>query len=202
MTSPAPSTMVSMGVIGGLCFGRRLREFYDLTKGADMKTLLLCLLASPCFAQTYNVDVNVNGQSYLGQFTYANGIYSNVSINSGQFTSIFQAQAAVGGVPDGSTYTLWFNNAQTGLNMGVDLITPEVNGFSQLGGSDYKGTYATVQTAAGPYTSCYVGSGCSIDISQVVEEVRQAPELDPSTGLAAMALLVGGMAVWRGRCAP
>jgi hypothetical protein len=166
-----------------------------------MKALLLLLFSTTAMAQTYDVSLSLDGNTYAGQFTYVPtydvnpggqtvqlGYYTNVSLSdvyAGTLTSVLDPY-------DGNNlqqHELWFNNAQ---NMPIGINIPDTG----IKGSSVAVTGAMVYfgKGAGDYVSCTV---CVGSITEAVSEViRQAPEIDASNISSAATLLVGSLLVW------
>jgi hypothetical protein len=184
-----------------------------MTRFLTLAAVLACLSASPGAEAQINYTVTeVSGSTWqydytitntftpanVGEFTvfFTLGQYANLSVENspGTWSSIvaepdpnlpadgfFDSQALNNGLASGSTQSS-FSVDFTWLGTG----TPGAQTFNIVDTSDYSTLYAGSTTLASNSGS---GGG----------PTTQAPEIDGRTGLNALALLFGALAVWRGR---
>ena len=168
-----------------------------------MKMLILLLICGPVMAQTYDLSLSLNGQTYSGDFTFTPntmvndagatvagpGVYSNVSISDPYAGTLTGAWDVYGGVF--GQHELWFTNAQGQGFLSVGI--PTSPGNTPMTGM---GAFAYTGSGSLDYVTC---STCA-SITQVIgNSLRQAPELDPAGGMAAFTLLAGFILIARGR---
>jgi hypothetical protein len=169
------------------------------------------LLIGPVAASAQTYDVNVqegidtngvitpNVNDLTGSFTYNAGVFSNVNVQIDGQGGIAPAQTITGGITsllfsytfmpsDTTFYSFDINHplggSATTINVGGVVFSP----FDSLQfGNDVCG--GTVYGQSGPNASTYTCSG----------SLTKAPEIDAASAAAGLALLIGGMALLRGR---
>jgi len=162
--------------------------------------LLALLAALPAFAQTYDMDLTLDGVTYAGDFTWTIGKsgfgdFTNVSINGSNGVNLNigeDLQQGILGQPPGAD-GIWFLNSQD-QSLGIQLIDP-------LGGREVP-FYSVYSNINGPEAQQYCDPGPDICSGLVLKEVRgghSAPELDSGSLAGALTLLCGGLLVLRAR---
>lgn len=167
-----------------------------------MLTVLL-FLSGPAMAQTYDLSLSLNGQTYSGDFTFTPntmvndagatvagpGVYSNVSVSDPYAGTLTGAWDVYGGVF--GQHELWFTNAAGAGLLAVSI--PTSPGNTPMVGM---GAFAYTGSGSLDYTTC---SACASITEVISNGIRQAPELDPAGGMASITLLAGLVLILKAR---
>jgi hypothetical protein len=161
--------------------------------------VLIALFPALASAQTYDLDLTLDGVKYAGDFTWtigASGLgdFTNVSITGTNGVTLNvgeDLQQGIEGAPPGAD-GIWFLNSQD-QTLGITLLDP-------LGGARVP-FYSIYSNINGPQAHQYCDPGPDVCSGLVLKEVRHvsAPELDPAPLSGALTLLCGGVLVLRGR---
>jgi hypothetical protein len=166
---------------------------------------LLCLMAGAASAQTYDLDLVMDGNAFTGQFTYDRhtDVFTNVSI-AGDGMTLNSGEDLEAGIADerpAADY-LWFINPQQ-QTLGIQLLAP-------LGRKSSTFTDVYLNTTGTQAGSSWCDPGPSTCFGMSLIEVRadpvgritaatRAPELDPSSMAAALTLLGCCVLMWGGK---
>jgi hypothetical protein len=158
----------------------------------------------PAYADDYSMaftEITGSGQNATGTFTYSGGTFSNFDVSwdglAFDLTAAANAATGVGGCPGGAGFSTfnylegsagctsiaqgWFAEAFGPTEF---FLAPEDAGF-------------TVAPSAGSALQYGVPSEGSFVVTDTT--IQSAPEIDPASAASGLALLVGGLAVLRGR---
>lgn len=174
-------------------------------------TLGVVLLIGPIAASAQTYDVNVqegidtggvitpNVNDLMGSFTYNAGVFSNINVLIDGQGAMAPVQTIAGGttslqfsytfMPSDTTYYSFdINHPLGGSATTISVSDVVFSPFDSLQiGNDVCG--GTVYGQSGPNASTYTCSG----------GLTKAPEIDPASAAGGLALLIGGVAVLRGR---
>jgi hypothetical protein len=176
-------------------------------------------------AQTYDIDITMTGiqsapTTFLGSFTFNSGAtgacsaafcapgltpeFTNVKIgdpiSGGAFTDVVAGQSSL------SFYDTYFGVA--GQSSFVHTLSFSLNslltsGQSTIGISNV--VFATTENVTGIY-ACNAGQSssvgnvaCTTTTLSLAPKAAAAPEMDPASAVAGLAILFGGIAVLRGQ---
>jgi hypothetical protein len=175
------------------------------------RALGVVLLIAPIAASAQTYDVNVqegidsggvitpNVNDLTGSFTYNAGVFSNINVQIDGQGAIAPVQTITGGatsllfsytdMPSDTTfYSFDINHPLSGSATTISVSDVVFSPFDSLQfGNDVCG--GTVYGQSGPNASTYTCSG----------SLTKVPEIDPASAAGGLALLIGAVAVLRGR---
>jgi hypothetical protein len=155
-----------------------------------LKLIALLFLAGAASAQTYDIDLTVDGNAYTGAFTYSvsgqEAIFTNVSISGGGFT-LNIGEDLVPGTPGADG--IWFINSKQ-QTLGIQLLSP-LGGQSDAFADVYLNTTGTQagQSWCNPGPSACPGLSLTEAVAQPLGTLARAPEIDAGAAGSALTLL-------------